>query len=394
MKRQTKRRGQVKNNIALCFAFRALGGLGPTDGVWVLFMASKGLALWQIGLLEGVFHVTSLLFEVPSGAMADLLGRRRVLFLSRVMGIASSVVMVLSSSFLPLCAGFVLAALNYNLTSGTEEALLYDSLLQLGREEEYLKTAGRMSFVWETGHAIGMLAGGFLARTSYLLCYLADIVVGAAGGVTSLLMAEPEPSRRETRERVTLAAHFRSSWAVIRDHADVRAILLRYCALFAFYTSAFFYSQELYKGLGFDEAGIGLILLLMGACASAGALLSARIAAHLHGKTRAAGGVLLGVGLLLMGVRRVWLSIVGFGLASMANTMLEPLQSAELNSLIPSAQRATVISVGSMCFSCVMVVLFPAIGALAGRLGLSQTLALLGGGLTAVELLALFLTEC
>ena len=385
---------QVKNNIALCYAFRALGGMGLTDGVWVLFMASKGLPLWQIGLLEGVFHVTSLLFEVPSGAMADMLGRRRVLFISRVMGIASSIVMMLSSSFLPLCVGFVFAALNCNLTSGSHEALLYDSLLELKREEEYFTTAGRMGFVWEVGHAIGVLAGGFLARASYLLCYLIDMVVCAAGGVTCLLMAEPQPAQRETKERVSIASHFRSSWAVIRDHADVRAILLRYCALFAFYTSAFFYSQELYKSLGFDEAGIGVILLLMGACASAGALLSARIAARLHGKTRAAGGVLLGLGMLLMGGSRVWLSIVGFGLASMANTMLEPLQSAELNRRIPSAQRATVISVGSMCFSVVMVVLFPAIGALAGRLGLSQTLALLGGGLTAVELLALFLTEC
>lgn len=385
---------QVKNNIALCYAFRALGGMGPTDGIWVLFMASKGLPLWQIGLLEGVFHVTSLLFEVPSGAMADLLGRRRVLFLSRVMGIASSVAMVLSTSFLPLCVGFLFAALNCNLTSGTEEALLYDSLLTLGREEAYFKTAGRMGFVWEAAHALGVLAGGFLARMSYLLCYAVDIAVCALGGVSCLLMAEPEPAQREKKARVSIASHFASSWAVIRDHKDVRAILLRYCALFAFYTSAFFYSQELYKGLGFDEAGIGVILLLMGACAGAGALLSARLAARLHGKTRAAGGVLLGVGLLLMGGGQVWLSIAGFGLASMANTLLEPLQSAELNRRIPSAQRATVISVGSMCFSVVMVVLFPAIGALAGRLGLSRTLALLGGGLTAVELLALFLTEC
>ena len=385
---------QVKNNIALCYAFRALGGMGLTDGVWVLFMASKGLPLWQIGLLEGVFHVTSLLFEVPSGAMADLLGRRRVLFLSRVMGIASSVAMVLSQSFAPLCIGFVFAALNCNLTSGTEEALLYDSLLELNREEQYFKTAGRMGFVWEAGHALGVLAGGFLARMSYLLCYGVDMVVGTLGSVVCLLMAEPQPPQRKQKERVTIASHFRMSWAVIRDHAGVRAILLGYCALFACYTSAFFYSQQLYKELGFDEAGIGVILLAMGACAGAGALLSPRIAARLHGRTRAFGGVLLGVGLLGMGSGRVGLSVAGFALASMANTMLEPLQSAELNRLIPSAQRATVISVGSMCFSVVMVVLFPLVGALAEGIGLARTLVLLGAGLTASQLLALFFAEC
>lgn len=55
-----------------------------------------------------------------------------------------------------------------------------------------------------------------------------------------------------------------------------------------------------------------------------------------------------------------------------------PIQSISLNRLIPSGQRATLISVGSMLFSVIMILLFPAAGAAAERIGLSGTFLLLG----------------
>jgi len=78
--------------------------------------------------------------------------------------------------------------------------------------------------------------------------------------------------------------------------------------------------------------------------------------------------------------------------AGFANAALYPIQSDSLNALIPSEQRATLISVDSMCFSIAMIVLFPLAGAFADRWGLKTVLLLLGAILL-LFLLAAFCIE-
>lgn len=70
-------------------------------------------------------------------------------------------------------------------------------------------------------------------------------------------------------------------------------------------------------------------------------------------------------GLCIMAAGSFWISVFGYAAASMANAALYPLQSEAINSRIPSEQRATLISVSSMCFSVVMIVIFPLVGLLA-----------------------------
>ena len=58
-----------------------MGNLSLT-GAWVAILAARGYSLAEIGLAETVFHITSLIFEIPSGVFADLFGRRKMLILS------------------------------------------------------------------------------------------------------------------------------------------------------------------------------------------------------------------------------------------------------------------------------------------------------------------------
>ena len=120
-------------NIRLDYIFCFLRNFGPTQAIWVLFMVYRGMSLTEVGIAEGVFHVTSLLCEVPSGAAADLLGRKKVMLGGRIFSVLASLTMLSAHSLPMFCAGFVLSALSYNLLSGTEEALVYDSAKAAGR---------------------------------------------------------------------------------------------------------------------------------------------------------------------------------------------------------------------------------------------------------------------
>lgn len=110
----------LKKNIFLDDMFRILCNFAFADGIFVLYLRHKGLMLWQVGILEGIFHATSLITEIFSGALADLLGRKQAL----------------------LAVGFVITAWSFNLLSGSEEALLYENFMGLDQEEKYFKTMG------------------------------------------------------------------------------------------------------------------------------------------------------------------------------------------------------------------------------------------------------------
>ena len=105
----------------------------------MLLLVLRGFSLVEIGLAEAVFHVVSLLCELPSGLLADLMGRKRTLAASHVLFCLSALLMTASEGMGGVCLALAASAMGYNLQSGTREAITYESMLQAGQEADYLK---------------------------------------------------------------------------------------------------------------------------------------------------------------------------------------------------------------------------------------------------------------
>ena len=71
-----------RRNIRVNYLYTFIMCISLTQGFWLIYLASKGMSLLQLGILEGVFHVTSFIMETPTGAVADLYGRK----FSRMLG--------------------------------------------------------------------------------------------------------------------------------------------------------------------------------------------------------------------------------------------------------------------------------------------------------------------
>lgn len=147
---------KIISNIKNEYLYRFFSSFDITSAIWVLYLGYKGMNLVQIGLLEGIFHVTGLLSEIPTGALADLFGRRRILIIGRMMSLISAIIMLFSNSFLGFAMGFILSAWGYNLNSGSEEALIYDTLKELKKEDEYLKINGRINLIIEISQGLAV----------------------------------------------------------------------------------------------------------------------------------------------------------------------------------------------------------------------------------------------
>lgn len=149
----------IKRQLIFLHIYNFLFSLRIADGVWVVFLLSRGFSLAQVGIAEAVFHVVSFLCEVPSGIAADLLGRKRTLVASSLCGACSALLMAFSQSFWGVCLSMAFQALMYNFCSGTQEALTYDSLLASGKETAYLKHNAWLRGASQVSAALSNLLG-------------------------------------------------------------------------------------------------------------------------------------------------------------------------------------------------------------------------------------------
>ena len=387
---------RLKRNVGLDYVHTFLSNMNMQSSIWVLYLAYCGIYLAQIGLLEGIYHATSIVCEIPSGAAADLLGRKRCMILSNICIAVSCVIMLFSKSFGCFAVSFVVQALGNNLNSGSEEALVYDSMKCLGQEEHYMGVYGRINVLIEVAQGLATVAGGVLAEFSYFWCYTACVVIAVLALLPVLWMAEPPqcgeaadtagegvedaaegtPAQRTTRE--TVKHHFAVSARILQKDVRIGKIIGFYSVVFAAHTLLFFYSQQYFADLGYNKVQISVIMLLVGGASCLGALVSEKMYRWFGKKCLIPETVIIAGAILCYGAGKADVAAAALMCAGFANAALYPIQSDSLNALIPSEQRATLISVDSMCFSIAMIVLFPLAGALADRWGLKTVLLLLG----------------
>lgn len=401
---------RLKRNVGLDYVHTFLSNMNMQSSIWVLYLAYCGIYLAQIGLLEGIYHATSIVCEIPSGAAADLLGRKRCMILSNICIAVSCVIMLFSKSFGCFAVSFVVQALGNNLNSGSEEALVYDSMKCLGQEEHYMGVYGRINVLIEVAQGLATVAGGVLAEFSYFWCYTACVVIAVLALLPVLWMAEPPqcgeaadtagegvedaaegtPAQRTTRE--TVKHHFAVSACILQKDVRIGKIIGFYSVVFAAHTLLFFYSQQYFADLSYNKVQISVIMLLVGGASCLGALVSEKMYRWFGKKCLIPETVIIAGAILCYGAGKADVAAAALMCAGFANAALYPIQSDSLNALIPSEQRATLISVDSMCFSIAMIVLFPLAGAFADRWGLKTVLLLLGAILL-LFLLAAFCIE-
>ena len=177
--------GDLERNLKLYPIFSALCYTPVMLPVIVLFFEENGLSLSDIFLLQAAFGVAMVVLEVPTGMVADRLGKRTSLILGELVLFVSMIGYALSDSFATFLVAEVCLALGAALYSGAGSALLYDTLKALGREDEYTAREGKARGVMMISFAVSNLVGGLLGEWSYR----ATVWATAIGPIFATLIA-------------------------------------------------------------------------------------------------------------------------------------------------------------------------------------------------------------
>ena len=181
----------LKKQLGALYASTFLSGLRLTDAVWVALLAARGFALWEIGLAEAVYHIISLVFEVPSGMAADLLGRRRTYLLGGLLALAQDVTMLLANDLPMVCLAMGLGALSGSMYSGTSSALVYDSLVQTHCTERYLSVSARLDQLGLAAGGLGAVISAAQPLLGYTGLYLSSGACNALSAAADIFLTEP-----------------------------------------------------------------------------------------------------------------------------------------------------------------------------------------------------------
>jgi MFS family permease len=349
----------VSRNVPRLLAFRFLSDFIVVMPAIVPVYRQAGLSATEIMLVQTVFSTAGLVFEVPSGYLADVWGRRRALVLGMTAQAAAFAAYGFARGFWTFAAAEVALAFAYSLLSGTASALLFDSLHAAGDTERYHRMESRAEALTRLGTAVAAIVGGLLAVASLRLPFAVNVVTALVG--LWIVRALVEPPREKLAGHQPLRELLRVSAETLRDRRLQGSMLLA-AALFATgITGIWGYFMRL-TGQGVSVATYGVYFAIFQAASAVGAATSERVASLLGRRGSVAALGLVPLTLVACAADGSWRPILLTPLASAAWGFSTPFLLSVLNRNIASDRRATVLSVSAMLGRVLLVVVGPGFG--------------------------------
>lgn len=366
----------TRKNIRLLEAFTVCTNAGFIIPVIIPYYRDEmGLDFQDFLIGEACFAAVVVLLEVPTGWISDVWKRKHTLALGAFFDMAGYACLAAGDGLFFAILGQSVIGVGISLISGTNSAMLYDTLLSEKREGEYRRLEGRRGGLGFYSVACASAAGGFLYPLHHQIPIALSLAFIAAAII--LACAMDEPLRHKQRpEKHPLADMAMTAKYALKGHAEVGLIILFAAVMFCSTKIIMWTQQPYYMEMGLHESLFGLLMaagfLLAGASSQLGYRLDGRISSirALAGAWAAAAAVCIGAG-AHVGWSGVALLMIGgsclYGIAA-------PRVSEAINARVASARRATVLSTQNLMVSLLFIPVSMAVGKIADGHGVQGAL--------------------
>ena len=319
--------------------------------VYAIMMGEHGVSPIQLSILFIVWSVSALVFEVPSGVLADRYSRKRLLVIAGSVKGCAFIIWWLSPDFAGYLIGFIVWGFGSSLSSGTSESFLYDTLYAQREQAAFARIYGRGSAANSLGIATALAGGGYLAEYGYTL----PLLLSTAAPWSSALVAAiafVEPPRSGSVSYETTHANYWKTLAAGLNEVRKSRIVQRIVVMSATLVTAYGVTEE-YIGPFLREApklSFGTVGVVY-AAAFATRTLGMEIAHRLPFRSLRAIAWLFALGTLGLAATVVangtWLIVTLGGYFAMSSAA-QVLMQTRLQHEIDGAARATATSIAKM----------------------------------------------
>lgn len=369
----------LHRNIRSLFWVNIGSGMMLSIAVIVPFLQSNGMSLRQIFLIQSIFAITLVTLEIPSGYLSDRWGRVHTIIAGSLLGFLGFLTYALSETFTGFLCAEMLLAVGLSLYSGTLEALTYDSLLGLGKTDEFRKINGQQFFAHFGAEAIGGVLGGALALVSLRTPFWCNLLPFAVACVASFSLTEPHRHKlQETRHWkaiVDICTH------TLVTNAPLRWVTILHACIAALTLMLFWFTQPYELEIALPIAFFGIAHAVMVGCGAIASVKAHTIQKYMDDRLLL-GGIALTVVACYIALAFVsaLTGLLFFLFARTAWGILTPVTNDMVNRMTTSDIRATTLSIKAMGSRLIFAILAPGIAWVADLHGLSRGFLLIGIG--------------
>ena len=381
---------KLRHNILKMYLLKAVLWFMVAMPIIVLFFQEHGLSLTEVMILQAIYSLSVALFEIPSGYIADIFGRKQTIVFSTIFSFIGFLVFSFYGGFYAFALAQVLVGIGGSLMSGSDSAIIYDTLLETKSKTSYTKIEGRNYAIGNFSEAAAGILGGFLAVGSlYLPIYVQTSILFFSIPIALTLV---EPTIHEENK---LDRSFRAIMEVVKfslvDNTRLRWLIIYSSAMGVATLSMAWFAQPFFKEVGVPLAYFGI--LWAGLNFSAGLT---SFNAHQFDKKGNNYKMLIYLSLgmitsfILLGFNSSMFGLVFILIIYLLRGIVTPILRNAINENTTSNKRATVLSIRSFIIRISFAICAPILGYIAENYSLANSFYVLALVVGVFSLLASF----
>lgn len=367
----------ARNNIYRLYIIKLSKWLMLTMPILFLFYKENGLATQELFVLKAMYSVSIVVLEVPSGYLGDIWGRKATMVLGSILGFVGFALYCTATGFWTFLACEMILGAGQSFISGSDSAMLYDSLQAAKREEEYLKYEGKIISIGNFAEAVAAPLGVLLAMVSFRTPFFFQTVIAFAAVPASLTLVEPE--RVKIKGYTSLGQILKIIRVSLVEDKTLRAAILYSSVMGTATLTMAWFAQPYFDYLALPLILYGILFPVLNFITGMVSIYAWR-AEELFGRRLimiviAAG---IGGGYFLMGLTGSLSGLVFLFMFYGMRGIATPVLRNQINEITPSDIRATVLSVRSLIIRLSFSILGPVLGWHADLAGLPASLVIAG----------------
>jgi MFS family permease len=183
-----------------------------------------------------IVHVSSAIFEVPTGIFSDMIGRKNTIVLGAFCAFFSVVCYAVGGTYMMLVFGALLEGLGRSFYSGNNDAMLHDTLAETNAQEEYHRYFGKLNGFNALGSAVVAVSGSIMASISFSFVLWISLIPRVVLVVLAIMMVEPKVHLEKS---TNIFSHLGESFAVFRTSRKLRLLTIASAMRDAVYEGAY-----------------------------------------------------------------------------------------------------------------------------------------------------------
>jgi len=367
----------VRRNIIRLFLIKIAKWFMLVMPVIVPFYESNGLSLQDVMSLKAVYSIAIVAFEIPSGYLADLFGRKNTLVIGAVLGTLGYSIYSFSFGFTGFLLAEIMLGAGQSMISGADSALLYDTLAEHKKEDQYTRYEGQIISIGNFAESLAGITGGFLAIASLRIPFYAQTAVAFIAIPAAITLKEP--FYRIASSGVRLKDILKIVRIALYDDPKLRLNIFFSSVIGAATLSMAWFVQPVFSSIGIPLAGYGILWTTLNVSAGIFSSLSHKIEQLLGERTTL---ILISAsipgGFLLTGLIGTKWALLVLLIFYFFRGIATPVLKDYVNRLTKSEMRATVLSVRSFVIRILFAVIAPIMGRISDQYDVGTSLFVSG----------------